>query len=410
MPSGRIGVFVCACGPNIADRMDIDRIVQEVSSIDGVVLSETYGMLCSPAGKVYLANQIVENKLDRIVIAACSPREHERTFMEICEKANLNPFMMQMANIREQVAWVTHDKDLATDKALRLIRGAINRTTRHKPLAKSGIVCNPEIVVIGGGVAGMTTSLVLAEADRRITIIERASSLCETADSTNKTLIETLADKVENRSEITVLLETEINEIVGFFGNFIVRPEPDSDDTEPDDIQAGSIVLATGCSTGNSEEPVSSPGFTEIADMLRIETDEHGFPAREHDSLAPVSTPIDGVYVTGCAGGTCDLLMTVAQSEAVAGTILSSLIPGREVETEPKTSVISETLCRGCQTCLEVCSYGAVSFYEEKLICSVNSILCKGCGNCAAACPSGAIKAQHFTPDQIRYQMTGLLT
>ncbi len=410
MPPGRIGVFVCACGPNIADRMDIDKIVQEVSTIDGVVLSETYGLLCSPAGKVYLAERIVENKLDRIVVAACSPREHERTFMEICEKADLNPFMMQMANIREQVAWVTNDKDLATDKALRLIRGAINRTTRHKPLAKSGIVCNPEIVVIGGGIAGMTTSLVLAEADRRITIIERTSSLYETKDSTDRTLIETLADKVENRSEITVLLETEIDEIVGFFGNFIVRPGANSDEVEPDDIQTGSIVLATGCSIGNSEESVSSPGFTEIADMLRIETNEHGFPAREHDSLAPVSTPIDGVYVTGCAGGSCDLLMTIAQSEAVAGMILSSLIPGKEVETEPKTSVISETLCRGCQTCLEVCGYGAVSFDEEKLICFVNSVLCKGCGNCAAACPSGAIKAQHFTPDQIRYQLTGLLT
>ncbi len=410
MPSGRIGVFVCACGPNIADRMDIERIVQEVSTIEGVVLSETYGLLCSPAGKVYLAERIIENELDRIVVAACSPREHERTFMEICEKAGLNPFMMQMANIREQVAWVTNDKDLATDKALRLIRGAINRTTRHKPLAKTGIVCNPEIVVIGGGIAGMTTSLVLAEADRRITIIERASSLCGTADSTDKTLIETLADKIENRSEITVLLETEISEIVGFFGNFIVNSKSSSNEFERDEIHAGSIVLATGCSTGDSEESVSSPGFTEIADMLRIETDENGFPAREHDSLAPVSTPTDGVYVTGCAGGSCDLLMTVAQSEAVAGTILSSLIPGREVETEPKTSVISETLCRGCRICLEVCSYGAISFDEEKLICSVNSILCKGCGNCAAACPSGAIKAQHFTPDQIRYQLTGLLT
>ena len=410
MPSGRIGVFVCACGPNIADRMDIEKIVQEVSTIEGVVLSETYGLLCSPAGKVYLAERIIENELDRIVVAACSPREHERTFMEICEKAGLNPFMMQMANIREQVAWVTNDKDLATDKALRLIRGAINRTTRHKPLAKTGIVCNPEIVVIGGVIAGMTTSLVLAEADRRITIIERASSLCGTADSTDKTLIETLADKIENRSEITVLLETEISEIVGFFGNFIVNSKSSSNEFERDEIHAGSIVLATGCSTGDSEESVSSPGFTEIADMLRIEIDENGFPAREHDSLAPVSTPIDGVYVTGCAGGSCDLLMTVAQSEAVAGTILSSLIPGREVETEPKTSVISETLCRGCRICLEVCSYGAISFDEEKLICSVNSILCKGCGNCAAACPSGAIKAQHFTPDQIRYQLTGLLT
>jgi len=154
---------------------------------------------------------------------------------------------------------------------------------------------------------------------------------------------------------------------------------------------------------------VAPEGFREMTEMLRISTDEDGFPNREHNSLAPVSTPIDGVYVTGCAGGLCTLSEAVSRSEAVAGTILSSLIPGREVETEPRTSVISETLCRGCKTCLEVCGYGAVSFDEERLFCTVNSVLCKGCGNCAAACPSGAIKAQHFTPDQIRYQMAGLL-
>ncbi len=400
----RTGVFVCSCGPNIGDRIDIEKIAKEVSEIEGVVLSETYGLLCSPDGKKYLADKITGNSLDRIVIAACSPREHEETFMKVCETAGLNPFMMQMANIREQVAWVTPDKKSATEKALKLVRGAINRTSRHKPLEKTSIVCNPEVVVIGGGTAGMTTSLLLADADRRITIIERSPSPGGSVTLENEKLVENLSAKVAGRSEIKVITGLEPEEIVGFFGNFIVNLGKDYDE-----IRAGAIVLATGCSKDESGRAIASEGFREMAEMLRISTDQDGFPAREHDSLAPISTPINGVYVTGCAGGPCSLRATVSQSEAVAGTILSSLIPGRKVETEPRTSVISETLCRGCMTCMEVCGYGAISFNEEKLVCHVNSVLCKGCGNCAGACPSGAIRAQHFTPDQIRYQMAGVL-
>ncbi|MBN2586725.1 MAG: 4Fe-4S binding protein, partial [Candidatus Fermentibacteraceae bacterium] len=99
----------------------------------------------------------------------------------------------------------------------------------------------------------------------------------------------------------------------------------------------------------------------------------------------------------------------VRSAEAAAGTILSTLVPGREVETEPRTSVISETLCRGCRTCMDVCGFGAISFDSERNVCTVNGVLCKGCGNCAAACPSGAVRSMHFTPDQLRYQMTGAL-
>ncbi|MEN8208277.1 MAG: 4Fe-4S binding protein [Candidatus Fermentibacteria bacterium] len=398
----RTGVFVCGCGPNIADKIDIEKIADDVSDIESVVLSETHGLLCSPDGKKYLENRIKENDLERVVIAACSPREHEVTFMKVCESAGLNPFMMQMANIREQVAWVTPDGESATRKALKLVRGAINRTTRHIPLEKTSIVCNPEVAVLGGGVAGMSAALLLADADRRITIIERDSSLGGNPE--NEELALRLSEAVKERTEITVITGLEPEEIVGFFGNFIIKLGEDADD-----LHAGSIILATGCSVDSDGRAIPADGFTKMAEMLRISTDRDGFPNREHGSLAPVSTPIDGIYVAGCAGGLCTLNDTVSRSEAVAGTILSSLIPGREVETEPRTSVISETLCRGCRTCLEVCGYGAISFNEETLVCIVNSILCKGCGNCAAACPSGAIKAQHFTPDQIRYQMAGLL-
>jgi len=398
----RTGVFVCACGPNIADKIDIERVANEASKIDGVVISETYGLLCSPDGKKYLSGKITENNLDRIVIAACSPREHETTFMKVCETAGLNPFMMQMANIREQVAWVTRDGMAATEKALRLVRGAISRISRHEQLEKTSIVCNPDILVIGGGAVGMSTSLLLAEADRRITIIEREPSSNGSITTETEKVIEKLTAEVSEQRRIRLIRGHELEKLVGFFGNFIA-------DLGKDEIRAGAVVLATGCSWNDRDEAISADGFGNLAEMLRITTDQYGFPVKEHSSLAPVSTTINGVYVAGCAGGPCSLADAISQSEAVAGTILSTLIPEREVETEPRTSRISKTLCRGCKTCLEVCGYGAISFAEDKLICTVNNVLCKGCGNCAAACPSGAIRALHYTPDQIRFQMAGVL-
>lgn len=402
MPEKRTGVFVCSCGPNIGDRIDIEAVAEEMSKIPDVVLSETYGLLCSPAGKKYLEEKIREHSLDRVVIAACSPREHEETFMKVCEKAGLNPFMMEMANIREQVAWVTADRELATEKALKLVRGAVFRTERHRPLEKTSIVCNPDVAVIGGGASGMTAALALANTGRTVTILERNSSLGGGLSEHEGEFVDALIKKVRDNKGIRIFTDTELKEIVGFFGNFIIE-------TESDRLEVGSIVMATGSEVDPRGNVTPASGFSGLAEQLRISTDENGFPEREHDSLAPVSTPIDGVYITGCAGGPCSVFEGTARSEAVAGTILSTLIPGREVETEARTSVISETLCRGCRMCMEVCGYGAISYSEEKMVCQVNGILCKGCGNCAAACPSGAIRAQHFTPDQLRYQLSGVL-
>jgi heterodisulfide reductase subunit A-like polyferredoxin len=400
----RTGVFICSCGPNIGGRMDIERIAAEAAGMKGVVLAETFGLLCSPKGKQYLAERIRENRLDRVVIAACSPREHEATFMQVCESAGLNPFMMEMANIREQVAWVTADPQAATLKALRMVMAAVSRIDRHIPLQKTSIVCNPEVLVVGGGIAGMTASLMLADADRRVTLLERNAELGGMTDGETARKARELAGLVSQRGEITVLTGREPREIVGFFGNFIVGVGDGHDD-----VRIGSIVLATGCRWSGPGTAEPAEGFADIARMLRVPLDEAGFPGREHDSLAPVSTPIDGIHLAGCAGGPCSLEETVRSAEAVAGTILSTLVPGREVETEPRTSVISETLCRGCRTCMDVCGFGAISFNSDKNICTVNGVLCKGCGNCAAACPSGAVRSMHFTPDQLRYQMTGAL-
>jgi heterodisulfide reductase subunit A-like polyferredoxin len=409
MSAPRTGVFVCACGPNIAGQMDIESVAAAVRNLDGVVISGTFGLLCSPDGKRYITEKIREFGLQRVVVAACSPRDHEKTFQDVCAGAGLNPFMMEMANIREQVAWVTRDRDEATAKALRLVTGAVRRSAVLRPLERTGILADPGVAIIGAGVAGMTAALVLADAGRTITVIERRGEAGGAAAITGDPLALELRERFLGSTGITVLYGAEPVEAAGFFGNFLLQPRSLSGDLLPE-LRVGAILLTTGCEPGLNGESRPAAGFAGLAEKLRVETVEGGFPARRHFFLDPVSTPVTGVLVAGCAGGPCSVESSILSAGAAAGMILSTLVPGREMETEPRTSVISETLCAGCRTCMIVCGYAAISYDGERRICRVNGILCKGCGNCAAACPSGAIRSRHYMPDQLRRQVAGVLS
>ena len=125
--------------------------------------------------------------------------------------------------------------------------------------------------------------------------------------------------------------------------------------------------------------------------------------------MAPVSTSMEGIFITGCAQGPKSVPESIVQAQAVAGSVLSSLVPGRKLEPEVKTSEISEALCIGCQTCLTVCSYGAISFDEAKRVSMVNEVLCRGCGNCVGSCPSGAVSLKHFTTTQLHQEVVEAL-
>jgi heterodisulfide reductase subunit A len=118
---------------------------------------------------------------------------------------------------------------------------------------------------------------------------------------------------------------------------------------------------------------------------------------------------VEGIFVIGCARGPQSIAESIVQAEASAGKILSALVPGRKLELEVKTSTISENFCTGCQTCIDVCPYGAITFDESRQISVVNEVLCHGCGNCAAACPSGAARLKNFTFSQIYQEVAGIL-
>jgi len=122
----RIGVYVCKCGPNIGDKVDVDSIVNDIKGIEDVTTVKSHNLLCSENGLEFLKEEVKNGKLSRVVIAACTPKQYEQKFMRACEEAGLNPYLLQMTNIREQCAWVTADKSAATEKAGSLVRAAIS--------------------------------------------------------------------------------------------------------------------------------------------------------------------------------------------------------------------------------------------------------------------------------------------
>ena len=173
----RIGVYICHCGGNISDTVDVEHVREVVAKFKGVTVARTYEYTCSDPGQEMIINGIKEHGLNRIIVASCSPRMHLDTFRRTVESAGLNPYYLEMANIREQCSWAHDDVEAATSKAIDLIRGAVARAHHLEPLETKNIPVNKNILVIGGGIAGIIASLELADKDLQVYLVERSPSI-----------------------------------------------------------------------------------------------------------------------------------------------------------------------------------------------------------------------------------------
>ena len=228
----KIGVFICHCGGNISDVVDVKRVADEVGALPGVVFTTTTTFLCSDPGQVLMEQKIQELGLDRVIVAACSPTLHQLTFRRALDRAGLNQFLFEHVNVREQVSWVVENHEAATQKATRLISAAIGRARHLTPLDKRRIPIHPTALVIGGGIAGLVAARDLAQRGMNVTLVENRPFLggrmaqLHTLFPTGEVARELLAGVVEDVVDhplITVLTNAQILESEGVVGDFRTR-------------------------------------------------------------------------------------------------------------------------------------------------------------------------------------------
>ena len=225
----RIGVFVCHCGLNIAKTVRVSELAQFASTLPDVVVAKDYKFMCSTPGQEMIANDIKEHRLDRVIVTACSPLMHEQTFRKVLAASGLNQYLLTIVNIREQVSWVTHDIEEGTSKAKALLNGAVARARLLAPLTSRVIDVNPDVMVVGGGIAGIQASLELANTGKKVYLVEKNSTIGGHMAQFDKTfptldcsacILTPKMDAVLQHKNITLMTSCEVTEVKGFVGNF----------------------------------------------------------------------------------------------------------------------------------------------------------------------------------------------
>ncbi len=227
----RIGCYVCHCGVNIAAMVDVKAVAEYAASMPNVVLSKEYKYMCSDPGQELIQKDIKEHKLNRVIIASCSPLLHEHTFRTAVEKGGLNPYYFQMVNIREHDSWVHTNRAAATEKAKDLVRAAVKRVTLHKSLTPRSVPINPHVLVVGGGIAGIHAALSLANAGKKVTLVEREPTIGGHMAKFDKTfptldcaacILTPKMSAVRSHPNITLWTYSEVVKVDGFVGSYKV--------------------------------------------------------------------------------------------------------------------------------------------------------------------------------------------
>ncbi len=169
----RTGVYICHCGTNIAGVVDVESVADYAAELDNVIISRHYSYMCSDPGQALIKDDIENMNLNRVVVASCSPLMHEGTFRTACAEAGLNPFLFQMTNLREHVAWVADDPVFATLKAKRLISAAVHRVSYHEEIIQRRKGVRQSVLIVGAGIAGIEAALRLADSGKHVFLVER---------------------------------------------------------------------------------------------------------------------------------------------------------------------------------------------------------------------------------------------
>ena len=311
----RIGVYVCHCGGNISDYVDVQAVVDAVKDEPGVVVARHTVFACSDAGQQEMEEDIEANHLDGLVVASCSPKLHVVTFRGVAKRSGMNPYEYNQANIREQVSWThTNDPDGATRKAIGVVRGVIGRTRLSDPLESIEVKTQQRALVVGGGIAGLRAAIGLADVGLGVFLVEREAELGGWVgrlgamfphERDGKALIASLVEQVRKRPAITVFTDAEIASKAGSFGNYLVdiRVSGPAGQAESIKVDVGSIVVATGFDNYQPPEGdfgMGLPGVVTLADFKAIVDSSAAGPLRVNGKL------VRSLAYVYCVGGRGD--------------------------------------------------------------------------------------------------------
>ena len=228
----KIGVYVCHCGTNISGKVDVSEVTAFAGGLRNVVVAREYKFMCSDPGQILIQDDIEKLGLDRVVVASCSPLMHEPTFRGACERANLNRYLFQMANIREHCSWVTVDPGAATNKAKALVAAAVAKAATLVSLPLKTVPIDQAALVVGGGIAGIQAALDIAESGRTVYLVEKEPSIGGAMARFDKTfptldcaacILTPRMVQAGRHQNIRLMTSSEVEEVSGFVGNFKVK-------------------------------------------------------------------------------------------------------------------------------------------------------------------------------------------
>jgi len=309
----RIGVFICHCGTNIAATVDVKAVAEALSHEPGVVFSTDYQYMCSESGQMIMREAIREHKLSGVVVCSCSPRMHEATFRKAAEKEGLNPYMVEIANIREQVSWIHKDMKEATEKAIILGRAAIAKVHLNKPLKAGESPVTKRALAIGGGIAGIQTALDIAEAGFEVDIVEKEPTIGGKMAQIDKTfptldcaaciLTPKMVDVAQNE-KIKIFSYSEVESVKGFVGNFKVAIRKKARYVDED--------KCTGCGLCTEKCPQKK-----VPNAFNMNLDTRRAVYIPFAQAVPKVATIDADYCTMMKTGKCGICSKVCTAGAI---------------------------------------------------------------------------------------------
>lgn len=282
----RIGVFVCHCGRNIAGTVDTEKVAQAVQSLPGVVQASDYKYMCSQPGQKMIRDAIRDRQLSGVVIGACSPRLHENTFRNACQQAGINPYMCEIANIREHCSWVHGDRDQGTVKAQETVATVVEKIRQNEALTPIQVGVTRRALVVGGGISGIEAALSVAGSGHQVILVERNSELggnvarlshLYTGRDSSPCLLGARIREVHLHPRIEVRTEAELEELSGYVGNFRAKIRQKGNGNGSGDrmeeVDVGAVVIATGYSPYPMERMAAFGGglSPDVIDGLKFE-------------------------------------------------------------------------------------------------------------------------------------------